>query len=251
MIFIQRECSLYAFTGHRSANGLQCLFSSHMTPLASLPNLHSASWTSSPSPHTPTCDWETNTAFSFEAVIELCWCRRLKSPRVRRCFWKERNKQVFDIWSGQVLDNCDWPTVSLSFFQFVRRGHVLESTYRMTHVSGGRGPNATRAFTGEILIMPLTPGHELSPSANQQQPQKNASSQSTHSTMRHVGRWWPQWPHFPIRKRRNAGSDRLKFKVTLLGKQTVTHYPQYCILTGLTKHFNILGLICLFLPRVR
>lgn len=57
---------LYAFPGPRSANGLQCLFSSHMTPLASLPNLHSASWASFLPPHTPTCDGDSLCVFPLK-----------------------------------------------------------------------------------------------------------------------------------------------------------------------------------------
>lgn len=81
-IFIQRECSLYALTGLRSADGLQCLFSSHMTPLASSPNLHSASWTGFLSTLTPLCDWDV-VCVHFEAVIapSVCWCYK-----VCRCF---------------------------------------------------------------------------------------------------------------------------------------------------------------------
>lgn len=74
---------------------------------------------------TPLHVTEIHTVFSFEALTEPCRCHRLK---VSKCggVLGERNKQIFDIWSGQVLNNCDWPTVSLSTSSMTCR--VCENT---------------------------------------------------------------------------------------------------------------------------
>lgn len=75
------ECC-WVLTGHRSANGLQCLFSSHMTPLASLPNLHSVSWTSFLSLHTPYMWLRYTLCFPLRQWLN-CWCYQRKvSERV-------------------------------------------------------------------------------------------------------------------------------------------------------------------------
>ncbi len=142
LILIQRECSLHALTGHWSADGLQCLFSSHMTPLTSLPNLHSASWTSFLPTHTPIRDRDTYCVF--------LWCSDwtgvvppTKSPKVCRCLkqtglWHLEWAGIDQLW----LTNWDW------------QGHVLQSlsTYWTKHINGGRELMQHRLLLSDLNI---------------------------------------------------------------------------------------------------
>lgn len=127
LYFIQSESSLCVWTGHRSANGLQCLFSSHMTPLASLPNLDSASWTSFLPPHTPTCDWDTYCVFLWSAdwTVPVSPTQSLK---VWRCSRREKQTDLWHLeWAGVKqlwLTNC----VPLYFF------HDMQSLWKYATV---------------------------------------------------------------------------------------------------------------------
>lgn len=103
-LFGIEECC-WVLTGHRSANGLQCLFSSHMTPLASLPNLHSVSWTSFLSPHTPYMWLRYTLGFPLRQWLN-CWCYQRKvSERVgvflteeQTGFWHLESAGVKQVW---------------------------------------------------------------------------------------------------------------------------------------------------------
>lgn len=108
-LFWTKERSCWVLTGHRSANGLQCLFSSHMTPLASLPNLHSVSWTSFLSPRTPYMWLRYTPCFPLRQWLN-CWCYQRKvSERVgvfltedQTGLWHLELASVKQLW----LTNC-------------------------------------------------------------------------------------------------------------------------------------------------
>lgn len=134
-IFIQREFSLHALTGRRSADGQQCLFSSHMTPLASLCPLsqfnklpffwHPFMWLRY------IFLWNSDLTVVVLTTESPKVCRCLKSQC--RCFLERTGLWHLE-WAG-----VNWPAVSLSFFhthhahtQYVRtcrcwQGHLLES----------------------------------------------------------------------------------------------------------------------------
>lgn len=132
--FIQSECGLYALTGHRSANAQQCLFNSHMTPVAALPNLRSASWKGFLLLTPLHGDWDTGCV--------CLWCSDWAVVVLAIGVFRERSKQVrlwHLEWAGVKqlwLTNCVPLLLSRTPCW---EEHLLESAYWIKHINGGWG----------------------------------------------------------------------------------------------------------------